>query len=1208
MKKIYSVYHSLLCLPILVCISLFSVEVSAQCGFKPGLGCPGTDYSNYGYNSTSNASTLEYDNFTSAFHATMIRNSNGKVQIWGEQTASDGSSPLLIPTEVNSTNFPGLTGTPIKYAITSEGAKHQTILLTTDGLFVWGVTNIAIASSIKSTSQFEKISINGKADGLPAGVSPSQVKMLFGTSRLIALVTCDGAAYVLSRHYANNQGDGLSLHNTQWARVKINATTTLDNVVAIRGSITTMMALTSDNKVYTWGEKTLLGTENSYNVQSRAYATEMSLPETSPIKMIGLTSWDKKHESDQTTANDPTYYILYTNGKLYGMGNNELYQLGDFTTQNTPYKPSGKYSILKTWVQPYYPNPSNPTKKGSLMEDVRWMSPKEHDSRWPAINILNNNGRLWNWGSNAGSMLGRTATGQHMNDKTAFHPGQPLANGDFNPLTSKVITVQTGGHTTMIIQECQENFGYVGHAIHGSTAAGIDGDTYYPEFIFNTATITVCGTNIVPEISFEAEPVKPDEDGDIVCKSQVLLLKGTPAGGTFTVVSGPGIITDGNKLTITGTNSSGTVTVRYTLATSYCSILSVEKEIPYVECPIRTISGSVWIDTDRDAIKDPGEPGTNASAPGHSGVWANLLDNTGTVIASVAVATSGNFSFGVQTKGTYSVRITNVQIGTGNTIPESARPLPSIWRYTGHNFMGPCVVPACVDPDIITNIVVENSNVSHIDFGITAAYMISGTVYHDANGLNDFVPAVNGIPVYTPGAGYQASGQPQLYVVIVGTDGKVVDYTTVKPDGTYSFDLPTPITMTLFLTINLPTKGTVPLPPSLANSWQFVGENFGINNASGTGVNDGKGTGNNAPFTRYDGKLAASFPTGVTTISQLDFGIELPPVADPKEYLTTNDDFTAGGPAGYPAVSGFKYILMSSPKLVDNYSTNGSLSGTDYEDCTIHGSCNGNPGGTISTFTVTSLKSNTKLYYNFGGSIGVKEVTAGTVIENYDINKMVIYGEIGQGVTGYELQFNYTITDAAGLVSPIVPYIIRTTTILPIEFISFEVSKRELVSDLHWVTTTGNESNGFIIEHSREGVKWDSIGFIKSKGPGTGNTATYSYRFSHTNPSLGSNLYRIRQMNRDGSSKFSTIRVVNFEYGDRIVIHPNPITDRINIKGLSGNETIVIYNNIGKTIYKQTITSKEVILPADHLQTGIYNIQVINADGTSVSFKVIKNL
>lgn len=97
-------------------------------------------------------------------------------------------------------------------------------------------------------------------------------------------------------------------------------------------------------------------------------------------------------------------------------------------------------------------------------------------------------------------------------------------------------------------------------------------------------------------------------------------------------------------------------------------------------------------------------------------------------------------------------------------------------------------------------------------------------------------------------------------------------------------------------------------------------------------------------------------------------------------------------------------------------------------------------------------------------------------------------------------------------------------------------------------------------------------------------------------------------MNRDGSSKFSTIRVVNFEYGDRIVIHPNPITDRINIKGLSGNETIVIYNNIGKTIYKQTITSKEVILPADHLQTGIYNIQVINTDGTSVSFKVIKNL
>lgn len=1209
MKKLYSRFHLVIYLSALVCLQLLGINAAAQCGFIKGTGCPGTDYSNYGYYSTTNTSTVEYDNFTSAFHATMIRTSTGLVQIWGEQTAADGVSPLLLPTDVNSTNFPGLTGIPIRYAITSKGAKHQTILLTTTGLFAWGSTGIALSTSIKNTTAFEKITIDGKADGLPAGVAPNQVKMLFGTTGLLAIVTCDGSAYVLSLTYANNQGNGQPLDNTKWSKVKTNATTDLTNVIALRGSITTLMALTTDNKVYTWGEKTLLGTETSYSVQSRAYATEMLLPdETTPIKMIGLTSWDKFHESkDKQSANDPTYYLLYTNYKLYGMGNNELYQLGDFTTTNTPYKPKGKGSLPVIWVQPHYPSPSNPNVKGAVMEDVQWMSPKEHDSRWPAINILNTQGRLWNWGSNAGSMLGRTATGQDKNTKTPFHPGQPLANGAFDPLTSKVITVNTGGHTTMIIQECQENFGYVGHAIHGSTASGIDGDTYYPKFIFNTATITVCGTNVVPEISFVAKPIYTDDDENTVCKAQTLLLKGTPPGGTFSIISGPGIITDGNKLTFTGTGSSGSVVVRYTLATSYCSTLYVDKEIPFEECPLYKISGMVWLDTNHDAIKDAAEFGSNAPDLGGNGVWANLLDHNGEVIASIPVGTDGKYSFTVQSKGTYSVRITNTQITPGDPIPESARPLPYIWKYTGHNYGGPCVVPACVDPDIINNIVVSNSNVNNVNFGIAAAYSISGTVFHDPNGLNGTIPAVDGIPVYTAGSGYYSATEPQLYIVMVGPTGVALDFTAVKSDGTYNFDLTSPLSVTLFLTINQPVVGMFPLAPALANDWHYVGENFGINNASGTGVNDGSGTGDNAPSTRYNGKIAVSFSSGVLDITEVDFGIELPPVADPKEYIVTNDDFSSGAPSGYPPVSGFKYILMSSPKLVDNYSTNGSLTGTDPEDCATKSSCNGNPLGIRATFTVTSIKSNTKLYYDFGGAIGIQEVTAGTTIHNFDIDKMVIYGQLGQGTTGYELQFDYTITDSAGLVSPAVPYVIRTMTILPIDFISFEASKREAAAELFWTTTPGSEGKGFVIEYSRDGSVWDSTGFVANKTPNNNSTSIVQYNFIHYKPSPGTNLYRIKLVNFDGSFKYSTIRAVNFEFGNSTVIAPNPISDKINIKGLAGDETVIIYSNIGKKLYRQTVVTKEVTLPADFLKPGIYNIQIIRPDGVSTTFKVIKN-
>lgn len=95
-----------------------------------------------------------------------------------------------------------------------------------------------------------------KADGLPDGVAPADVKMLFGTYNTLALTTCSGEAWVLALDtnlYGDNSGSPAT-NNQLWHRVHTNATTTLDNVVAIRGNGWRMlMALTATGEVYTWG-------------------------------------------------------------------------------------------------------------------------------------------------------------------------------------------------------------------------------------------------------------------------------------------------------------------------------------------------------------------------------------------------------------------------------------------------------------------------------------------------------------------------------------------------------------------------------------------------------------------------------------------------------------------------------------------------------------------------------------------------------------------------------------------------------------------------------------------------------------------------------------------------------------------------------------------------------------------------------------------
>ena len=97
-------------------ISLFFIFIStfsfAQCGFLDT--CPNTDYFNFGMRSTTDATTLEYDNFTASFHSSVVRTSTGVYKVWGEDMANDGLADLLSPVEMTPANFPALTGTILK--------------------------------------------------------------------------------------------------------------------------------------------------------------------------------------------------------------------------------------------------------------------------------------------------------------------------------------------------------------------------------------------------------------------------------------------------------------------------------------------------------------------------------------------------------------------------------------------------------------------------------------------------------------------------------------------------------------------------------------------------------------------------------------------------------------------------------------------------------------------------------------------------------------------------------------------------------------------------------------------------------------------------------------------------------------------------------------------------------------------------------------
>lgn len=439
------------------------------------------------YNSYVNSidpNTIEYDNMVGVFHSSMVRESSGEVKVWGQGIAFNGTGQtgnVLVPQVMNSTNYPGLTGSILKFAGGSNQNTQQFAILTTTGLFIWGgTTGTLVSTTIKNTVTFGAVSVATypdmtlKSDGLPTGVAPTDVKMMFGSNNTLAIVTCTGAAWVLSTS-GNKYGDGITenaVNSAKWHRVKTGATTNLDNVVAVRGTVNAMMALTSDGNLYTWGTNTYTGIGAAAN---RTYATLMVKPAGITPKMIGMTR----------SNGGVSYYLLASNGNLYSLGKNDSRQLGTFSTTDS-----------NIWVRV-----QKSATVSETLNNVVWISPQEHEgNNYAAINVLTNDGKLWAWGNSNNGMLG---AGTATVDPT-YMPGS-IAAGPINPdklnLTDNLIAVETGGHTTLTIKQCSTKFGYVGHKINGSMADGTAVTGTVTEYNFSdTAALSICGALAGPVV------------------------------------------------------------------------------------------------------------------------------------------------------------------------------------------------------------------------------------------------------------------------------------------------------------------------------------------------------------------------------------------------------------------------------------------------------------------------------------------------------------------------------------------------------------------------------------------------------------------------------------------------------------------------------------------------------------------------------------
>lgn len=185
------------------------------------------------------------------------------------------------------------------------------------------------------------------------------------------------------------------------------------------------------------------------------------------------------------------------------------------------------------------------------------------------------------------------------------------------------------------------------------------------------------------------------------------------------------------------------------------------------------------------------------------------------------------------------------------------------------------------------------------------------------------------------------------------------------------------------------------------------------------------------------------------------------------------------------------------------------------------------------------------------------------------------------------------------------------SSIVPVELVSFKGLAESGKVILSWSTATETNNSGFALERSSDNSAFAKIGFVKGNGTTTERT---DYSFIDENISGSKYYYRLKQIDFDGTFKYSSIVEVSLNAPGRFNLYqnyPNPFNPATSIAfdlPVASQVSIKIYNCLGKEIdilsNKDFLAGRsEVKFDASGFASGVYfyKVEAFGNDGSSFS-------
>ncbi|MBS1601770.1 MAG: T9SS type A sorting domain-containing protein [Bacteroidetes bacterium] len=161
---------------------------------------------------------------------------------------------------------------------------------------------------------------------------------------------------------------------------------------------------------------------------------------------------------------------------------------------------------------------------------------------------------------------------------------------------------------------------------------------------------------------------------------------------------------------------------------------------------------------------------------------------------------------------------------------------------------------------------------------------------------------------------------------------------------------------------------------------------------------------------------------------------------------------------------------------------------------------------------------------------------------------------------------------------------------LPVVLLDFTAVADGGNSVLRWRTASEENSCCFVIQHSLNGVDWDSIGAVAAAGH---SDLVRDYGYTHVKAPAGDNYYRLVLKDLDGKSKLSPVKTVTIGGTGRMRIYPNPVREAAVIElPQSGEGRMVVFNSAGQRVLQQVISGYTMTLATAELPAGLYHVVV----------------